>query len=147
MNQLLIRDASKEDIPLIVQIEKKSFSTPWSEFSFVEEIHKSNSKLRVAALNGIVIGYICIEQTLDEAHILNLAVHPEYRRMGIASAMVGHAIDDLKIRACRYIYLEVRASNYGAHRLYARFGFKTIGMRKGYYIGPAEDAEVMMLEI
>lgn len=147
MNQLHIRDACGRDIASIARIEEMSFSAPWSEYSFIEEMLKPHTMLRVAVLNNDVIAYICISQVLDEAHILNLAVHPEYRKRGIAAALVGHILDELKVRACRFIYLEVRASNYGARKLYSEFGFKTTGIRKKYYVYPDEDAVVMMLEI
>ncbi|GAB4411134.1 MAG: ribosomal protein S18-alanine N-acetyltransferase [Thermodesulfovibrionales bacterium] len=147
MRQILIRDMLPQDIGSVIQIERMSFSTPWSETSFFTEIYKPYSIARVALLDDTVVGYICIEHIMEEAHILNLAVHPDYRRMGIATTLIRNIIDELKARSCRYIYLEVRDSNYIAKRLYGGLGFKVEGIRKGYYTSPKEDAVVMMLEV
>lgn len=147
MRQVLIREMWEQDIPSIGLIERMSFSTPWSEYSFLAEIHKPNSIAKAAVLDNIIIGYICIEQVLDEAHILNLAVHPEYRNMGIATMLVSHIMEELRIKECRFIYLEVRASNHIAQMLYKSFGFRVTGTRKKYYIFPDEDAVIMTLEI
>lgn len=147
MRQVLIREMREQDIPSIGLIERMSFSTPWSEYSFLAEIHKPNSIAKASVLDNIIIGYICIEQVLDEAHILNLAVHPEYRNMGIAAMLVSHIMEELRIKECRFIYLEVRASNHIAQMLYKSFGFRVTGTRKKYYIFPDEDAVIMTLEI
>lgn len=147
MRQVLIREMQEQDIPSVCLIERMSFSTPWSEYSFLAEIHKPNSIAKAAVLDNIIIGYICIEQVLDEAHILNLAVHPEYRNMGIATMLVSHIMEELRIKECRFIYLEVRASNHIAQMLYKSFGFSVTGTRKKYYIFPDEDAVIMTLEI
>ena len=136
-----------EDIASVVAIEKTAFSLPWSETSFVKEIYKPRSIPKVAALDDTVVGYICIDYVVDEGHILNLAVHPDHRKSSIATALVEDAIEELKMKACRFIYLEVRASNYTATRLYKSFGFSVIGNRRNYYIAPVEDAVIMMLEI
>jgi ribosomal-protein-alanine N-acetyltransferase len=137
----------EEDIPSVVTIEKMSFSLPWSEISFTKELYKPRSIPKVAVLNDIVVGYMCIDYVMDEGHILNLAVHPDYRKMGIAASLVEEAIEELKLKACRFIYLEVRASNYAAKKLYKSFGFSVVGNRKNYYVAPVEDAVIMMLEI
>lgn len=147
MRQVLIREMQEQDIPSVCLIERMSFSTPWSEYSFLAEIHKPNSIAKAAVLDNIIIGYICIEQVLDEAHILNLAVHPEYRKMGIAAMLVSHIMEELRLKECRFIYLEVRASNHIAQMLYKSFGFSVTGTRKKYYIFPDEDAVIMTLEI
>lgn len=137
----------EEDIPSVITIEKMSFSLPWSEISFTKELYKPRSIPKVAVLNDIVVGYMCIDYVMDEGHILNLAVHPDYRKMGIAASLVEEAIEELKLKACRFIYLEVRASNYAAKKLYKSFGFSVVGNRKNYYVAPVEDAVIMMLEI
>ncbi|MGD0884456.1 MAG: ribosomal protein S18-alanine N-acetyltransferase [Thermodesulfovibrionales bacterium] len=147
MKKIVIRDMDEQDIPSVVQIERQSFSTPWSASSFLNEIHKSRSIARVAILDGTVIAYICAEQVMDEGHILNLAVHADYRRMRIAVCLVENVIDALKLAKCRFLYLEVRASNLIAQGLYKSLSFKIIGIRKTYYLAPEEDAVIMMLEI
>lgn len=132
------------DIPEVLNIERASFTTPWSEASFFSEIQSKNSIAKIAELNGVVVAYICIKHIEDECHILNLAVHPDYRRCGIAKALLSNIIQELSEEECKFFYLEVRASNYAARRLYEKFGFKTVGIRKRYYINPTEDAVIMM---
>lgn len=147
MEQIFIRSMKEEDVPSVVAIERTSFSLPWSETSFLKEIRKDRSIARVAVVDGTVAGYICAESVMDEGHILNLGVHTAYRRRGIAASLVKHVIEELKSRGCRFLYLEVRASNSAARRLYAGFGFAIVGIRKNYYLAPNEDGVIMMLEI
>lgn len=148
----IIRQMYELDVPCIVEIERMSFSTPWSETSFYNEIYNPRSTAKVAVIEEAcsmqrVVGYICANQVADEGHILNLAVHPDFRKKGIANALVKNILEDLKGNACRFLYLEVRTSNHAAKKLYEGFGFKVIGTRKGYYNEPIEDAVIMMLEI
>ncbi len=147
MKEILIRSMNEEDVPSVVAIEKTSFSLPWSETSFLNELHKQHAISRVAVFNDTVVGYICAESVMDEGHILNLGIHPQHRKRGIATALVENILEDLKVRACRFLYLEVRASNFAAKRLYRSFGFVLVGTRKNYYVAPNEDAVIMMLEI
>lgn len=144
---MLIRDMKEGDVSAVARIEKMSFSLAWSETSFFNETHKPRALPKVAVLNGSVVGYVCSDYVGDECHILNLAVHPDYRKQGIATALVEHILEQLKLHACRFLYLEVRASNYAARKLYQGFGFKIVGTRKNYYVAPVEDAVIMMLEI
>ncbi|MDI6800482.1 MAG: ribosomal protein S18-alanine N-acetyltransferase [Thermodesulfovibrionales bacterium] len=136
-----------DDVSEVVKIERLSFSTPWSETSFYSEIYSDHSITRIAETNGTIAGYICVKRMADECHLLNLAVRPDYRNQGIATTLLNNVIQELNKWGCRALFLEVRASNYAAMRLYAGFGFKTIGVRKNYYLYPAEDAVVMMLEL
>lgn len=136
-----------EHVREVLAIERYSFSTPWSEPSFYIELHSPAARLYAALDEGAVAGYICTRQVLDEGHIQNLAVHPDMRGRGIAKAIVGKAVEEFGANGCKHIYLEVRASNLAAIRLYEGFGFKPAGTRKGYYIAPLEDALIMQLEL
>jgi ribosomal-protein-alanine N-acetyltransferase len=131
------------DIAEVLKIENMSFSTPWSEASFLNEIYKPYSLSKVAVIGDKIIGYICANRVIDECHILNLAVHPYFRRQGIAKTLVKEVQNELKENKCTYIYLEVRTSNSGARKFYEHLGFRVIGMRKNYYIMPMEDAVIM----
>lgn len=143
----LVLDAMDiNDLPEVVTIERASFTTPWSETSFFNEIKNPLSISRVARKGGSVIGYICAKRIMDEGHILTLAVSPEFRRLGIASALVEEIVKCLGQDDCRHIFLEVRASNKEAKRIYERFNFKLIGTRKNYYVSPVEDAVIMALK-
>lgn len=136
-----------EDVPEVVAIENASFNLPWSEASFFNQIHNPRSVSRVARIDKRIIGYICASRIIDEGHILDLAMHPEFRKCGIASALIKHIIEHLRENDCRFIFLEVRASNETAKKMYERFNFEVIGIRKNYYVLPVEDAVVMVLKI
>ncbi|MCL5063144.1 MAG: ribosomal protein S18-alanine N-acetyltransferase [Nitrospiraceae bacterium] len=147
MNTVYIREMYSDDIPDVVKIERLSFTTPWSETSFQSEIYSKHSITRVAELSGVIVGYVCVKHIADECHLLDLAVHPDYRKCGIATMLLDNVMQGLRIEGCRFFYLEVRASNYAARKLYEKFGFNMVGTRKGYYANPTEDAVIMMLEL
>ena len=147
MTGLIIEDLRPEEIPDVLAIERDSFSTPWSEILFMNEIHKPQSLPKAARCRGKLVGYICANYVLDEGHILNVTVHPEYRRQGVAEALVRHVTALLAERGCRVIFLEVRTSNNAAKAMYERAGFSVIGARKNYYTHPAEDALAMCLKL
>ena len=147
LSDMIINEMKVEDLPEIVAIETASFETPWSETLFYNEIFKAIGVSRVARINGRVAGYLCANMIIDEGHILNLAVHPDYRGRGIASRLLKHMIDDMRDSNCRSIFLEVRTSNENALKMYAKFGFTHLGTRKAYYVSPVEDAVVMVLRL
>ena len=149
MEGIIIREMSHADLPEVHGIEKECFSAPWSINAFRYELEHRLTILRVAVLNGQIVGYVCIRTILDETHILNLAVRPEFRRRGIGSLLLREAPLELKhsgTESCS-LTLEVRASNIAAIRLYEKFGFKVTGKRRGYYHMPDEDAVIMGLQI
>ncbi len=145
-DDIVLADMTEADIPAVLEIERASFTTPWSEISFFNELKKPRSLMKVAKKDGRVVGYICGSRIIDEGHILDVAVHPEYRRLGIASSLVSLMIERLR-EECRFIYLEVRASNVNAKKMYEKFGFEVIGTRKDYYVSPVEDAVIMVLKL
>jgi len=147
LSEIVIDDMKVEDLPEIVGIENASFKTPWSETLFYNEICKTVAVSRVARIDGKVVGYLCANVILDEGHILNLAVHPEFRRCGIASSLIKEIIDIMRDRDCRSVFLEVRISNEQARIMYEKFGFTLLGTRKNYYISPVEDAVIMVLRL
>ena len=136
-----------EDLPEMLAIETASFKTPWTEPLFYNEISKNIALSRVAKINNKIAGYLCANLIIDEGHILNLAVHPEYRGQGVASFMIGEMVEIMKDNSCRSVFLEVRASNEGARTIYEKFGFTLLSTRKDYYISPVEDAVVMVLRL
>lgn len=137
----------ESDIPSIMDIERSAFTTPWSDISFLSEIYKKNGICKTALCGGQIIGYICANYVLHEAHILNLAVHQDWRRRGIGSILLRETLGDLKGKGCVFVYLEVRASNTGAQDFYRQFGFAIESRRKKYYDHPDEDALLMMLRM
>jgi [ribosomal protein S18]-alanine N-acetyltransferase len=144
MSKLIIRDMQEDDISAILEIEEISFTTPWSEQDFLNELYKKDVLLKVAVFEGNIIGYLCVNHHLHESHILNLAVHPDFRRRGIASILMEEAIRELEKMDCVFMYLKVRVSNTGAQRFYELLGFKVESISKKYYGNPDEDALLMM---
>jgi ribosomal-protein-alanine N-acetyltransferase len=136
-----------EDVKEIIDIELKSFSTPWSSASFYSEISNRYSINKVVTVDGRICGYICVRCFEDECHLLNLAVHPDFRRRGIATLLLKTVLSLLKEKGCRFIFLEVRTSNTIAQKMYEKLGFSHIGIRKRYYINPSEDAIIMAKEL
>ena len=117
----------------------------WTMESLRSQLDKADSRCTVAAEDDTVIGYLAFEQVLDEGSIVEVAVHPDYRRRGIAKALITSAINSAE--GLHTVFLEVRESNVPAVRLYESFGFERIGVRKGYYQKPKEDAVIMNLLI
>lgn len=134
----------EDDIPAILEIEKVSFTTPWSKQDFLNEMYKKDVLSKVAVFEGSIIGYICVNYDAHECNILNLAVHPDFRRQGVATIMMEEAIGELKKRGCVFMFLKVRVLDTGAQRFYELLGFKVEGIRKKYYDNPDEDAQMMM---
>jgi ribosomal-protein-alanine N-acetyltransferase len=134
----------EDDIPAVLGIEEISFATPWSEQDFLNELYRKNTLLRTALFEGNIIGYICVTFRAYESHILNLAVHPDFRRRGVATILMDNAVGELKKRGCMFVYLKVRLSNAGAQKFYELLGFQVEGIRKKYYDDPVEDALMMM---
>ena len=144
MDKLTIRDMQEDDLSEILAIEQTSFSTPYPKEYFFNELYKKHSLSKVALFDGHVIGYICADYHHHEAQILNLAIHPDFRRRGAATILMTHVMRTLKKKGCVFLYLVVRASTTGAQKFYERLGFKVEAVRKKYYSDPDEDALQMI---
>ncbi len=144
MVKLTIRDMQEDDLPAVLAIEQISFSTPFSKEYFFNELYKKHALSKVAVFGETLIGYLCADYEHHEAQILNLAVHPDFRRRGAATRLMTQAMRELKKKGCVFLYLIVRVSNTGARKFYERFGFKVENIRKKYYSDPDEDALQMM---
>jgi ribosomal-protein-alanine N-acetyltransferase len=142
--EVIIRPMTEDDIDEVMEIEKLSFATPWSREAFVGEVTKNScARYIVAEVDKKVVGYAGFWVVLDEGHITNIAVHPEYRGKGIGSRLMEGLIDLAKKNGITSMTLEVRESNLVAQNLYKKFGFKVLGRREGYYQDNNEDAIVM----
>lgn len=137
----------EEDIPKAAEIERLSFSTPWSETLFFNELKNPRCVALAARKERLLVGYACGGLIIDEGHIHNLAVSPDFRGKGIAAALVKELVSLLGEQGARFIFLEVRDSNEAAKSLYRAFGFEVIGTRKDYYVSPVEHAVVMRLRL
>jgi ribosomal-protein-alanine N-acetyltransferase len=134
---VIIEHLKEEDIPYIVDLEKLSFTVPKEESVFKSD----KNKYYVARENRKLIGYIGVEKISGETHIINVAVHPEYRRRGTAKKLIESVLND-----CDVFFLEVRVSNIPAIKLYEKYGFKKVGTRRKYYTDNDEDAYIMKRE-
>ena len=135
-----------EHVPQVVQLEKICFADPWSEMSIAHELESIWSYWLVAMDGETVAGYIGSQSSIDESDIMNVAVHPDYRRQGVAENLINNLIMDLKARGSRALMLEVRASNAPAIALYEKLGFSQVGCRRNYYRNPKEDALILRKE-
>jgi [ribosomal protein S18]-alanine N-acetyltransferase len=132
------------DLDQVSDIERASFPTPWTRAAFCYEIEQ-NKVARCTVLRGRrgVVGYLCLWEIGHEIHITNLAVHPEWRRRGVARRLLAAALAGGVARGVTLAFLEVRPSNTRALALYESLGFQVIGRRNGYYFDTGEDALVM----
>lgn len=119
----------------------------WSEKLIKNDIFNEKSHYYVCFVNDSLVGYINASVILDEAELNRVAVHPEYRRLGIARALIKRLIDDLNRRNCNLLMLEVRRNNIEAISLYESLNFKKDGLRKNYYQNPLDDAVLMSLNL
>lgn len=134
---------SEADLDAVLEIEEASFPRPWSRAHFIAELESPHSFPFVAFNeSGRIVGYICMMQILDEGHVLDVAVHPEWKGKGIGRFLVQRGLQECRLRGAEFVSLEVRASNSGAIALYQQLGFKQVGVRKRYYEN-GEDAIMM----
>jgi ribosomal-protein-alanine N-acetyltransferase len=132
----------------VFEVEKSSFSIPWTYESLRDEIKKNSNAHYFAAVDGSnkVLGYCGLWHIVNEGHITNVAVAPEYRRKGIGAKLVQKLIGLAHEKKMIGLTLEVRVNNAAAQGLYFKHGFKVEGIRKGYYSDTKEDAVIMWLE-
>ncbi len=133
-----------EDLNQIMIIEHESFTVPWSKEAYYNELTKNEFALyTVAVIEGQVVGFCGMWLVIDEGHITNIAVLPQYRGLKLGESLLRIAIETAKERGAEGMTLEVRVSNKIAQSLYRKFGFQAGGIRKGYYSDNHEDALVM----
>ena len=140
MDSFEIRPMTARDTAEIADIETKCFSSPWKYEDLLYHSNNGNSHFLTAVSGNKTAGYIGVTETAGEAYIMNIAVLPEFRRQGIARALLNKAIEGARERNCEFITLEVRESNLPAISLYESSGFVKGGKRKNFYSAPAEDA-------
>lgn len=134
--------AQKENIADIAAIEAACFSTPWNPLTLEAELENDCSHIFTAVENGRAVGYVLLYIVAGEADIVRVAVLPEYRRQGVARALLTRAFE--KIEGA--VFLDVRESNIPAIELYKSLGFEDTGVRKNYYSNPTENAVLMKRE-
>lgn len=144
---MLVRGVKREDLDQINEVEKICFSLPWSREAYERELENKLACYLCAEDNGVIVGFMGMWRILDECHITNIAVLPEYRQRGAATQMINKMIEICKCSEITQMTLEVRESNIPAINLYKKFGFAEAGKRPRYYQAPIEDAIIMWKKI
>ena len=143
----IIRSMTAEDAAQVASLEAEIFSQPWSENAFLDSLRLPDTIFLVAEESDAIQGYVGMYLAVDEGEITNVAVDPACRRQGIGEQLITemkkHAADHKIAR----IVLEVRVSNEGALRLYEKQGFSSVGIRRGFYEFPKEDARIMVCDL
>jgi len=143
MNEITICPMTVDDLDQILAIERASFPTPWLRQHFLDELYSPHA-FPMSAFDGEgrLVGFICPMLLLDEGHIMDVAVDPGCRGMGVGRLLVQQVLDDCRYRGASFVSLEVRVSNITAISLYKGMGFVEAGLRKRYY-KDGEDALMM----
>jgi len=134
---------TSSDVHEVARIETTAFSTPWSEGTFRSLLDRSGVELWVAEWGDQLAAYAILWRVRDEGELANIAVRTDLRGRGIGSGLLTRMLEVAQDSGVRSLYLEVRESNELAREMYARRGFHEIGVRRGYYEGPREDARVL----
>ena len=143
---MMITMMTASHVPQIAELEKLCFNDPWSENSIASELDNRLSCWLVALDDDKVIGYVGSQTVLGETDMMNIAIHPDHRKRGIATELIERLIQALKERDSHSLMLEVRASNEPAKSLYTKLGFELVGVRRNYYRNPKEDALILRKE-
>lgn len=143
MVKLTVEPMTENHISALSEIERDCFSKPWSENALKAELSNETSFFFVAEKNETVCGYIGSHIVLDECYIANVAVLPDFRKSGVASALIEALLEKATEKDCLFVSLEVRKSNSAAISLYNKFGFSLCGERKNFYSEPTENAYIM----
>lgn len=137
----------ENDLEQVAAIEWEAFSQPWTKQGFLDAINNENTLYLVAEENHSVLGYLGLWQSFEEADITNVAVRADCRRKGVAHCLLEETKRLAAERGITTLTLEVRVSNEPAIRLYEKCGFRSLGVRPGFYEKPREDAMIMMAAI
>lgn len=145
--EIVFREMTLPDIEQVYQIECASFTQPWSVESLVGEVVENDVAYYVVAeCEGRIVGYAGEWVMYDESHMTNIAVIPEFRRMGVATRLILTLMRGAKRRGAKRMTLEVREFNFGAQALYASLDFAKVGIRKKYYSDTGENAFILWNE-
>lgn len=144
---ITIKRMQKTDVDAVIAIEEKVYGDHhWSKESFLDELSNELARYYCVFNEDKLIAYCGCWQILEEVHVTNIAVSPEFRKCHIGETLLMKIIDDCYKNMAKYITLEVRIGNLPAISLYKKYGFKSLGVRKGYYQDNNEDALIMWTE-
>ncbi|MFC1662223.1 ribosomal protein S18-alanine N-acetyltransferase [Gemmatimonadota bacterium] len=140
-----IRPATDADVDAVAAIEAEAFSNPWQPQTFRSLVSQGRALILVAEIPGEgVVGYAVLWWVLEQGELANLAVRRPYQGRRIGSALLDRMLSEAVTRGVETVFLEVRMSNQRAYDLYLSRGFTQVGLRRGYYRNPKEDARVLV---
>lgn len=139
-----VRRMRLADVDSVISIESETFSSPWQRETFSSLLDRPTVELLVLESAAVgVIGYAVLWCVLEQGELANVALSSSWRGRGLGRYFIGRVLDVARERGVSEIFLEVRASNERASEIYRRFGFTEVGLRRGYYDAPKEDARIM----
>lgn len=142
-----VRAMVLEDVPRVYEIEVASFKTPWTVDAFEKEITTNQLAIyHVITVDYCIVGFAGMWAVIDELHITNIAIAPDYRGKGLSNLLMQALFDYAQTNQFASMTLEVRTTNAVAIGLYEKYNFVTLGVRKGYYLDTGEDALIMWKE-
>ena len=143
-----IRFAERRDVNELLKLEVAQFSEPWTRGMLLDEIENVETRRYTVAVEAeVIVGYLGLMFVLDEVHVNTIATLPAHEGRGIASALLEDGLENSRSRSIKRATLEVATSNTRAQALYFRFGFKPVGVRRGYYERTNEDALILWADL
>jgi ribosomal-protein-alanine N-acetyltransferase len=145
MEGLTVVPMAGRHLDALAGLERLCFSEPWTRAGLAAELGSSTAVFAAAEISGETAGYAGMHRVLDECYMDNVAVFPQFRRRGVARALMEYLVARAREKNARFLTLEVRASNAAAIALYETLGFREAGRRRDFYRAPTEDALLMTL--
>jgi ribosomal-protein-alanine N-acetyltransferase len=145
--EIVIEQMTLDNLSAVIEIEKMCFPDPWPYSSFLMDLENEDTITIVARISRKVTGFGICQVIVDEMHLMNIAVHPDFRRKKVGHKLIEHLFYIGEQYGCNVMYLDVRKSNSGAISFYNRYGFEVLYERKGYYRKPPESALVMVVNL
>ncbi|MEH7085120.1 ribosomal protein S18-alanine N-acetyltransferase [Neobacillus drentensis] len=148
VDSFVFRNMREEDIDQILEVEHASFTTPWSRDAFYNELHNNRFAVYIVLEeNNKILGYCGAWIVIDEAHVTNVAILPEFRGRKLGEAILRKMMSVAREMGAKSMTLEVRVTNHVAQSLYRKLGFQNGGIRKNYYSDNQEDGLVMWVNL
>jgi [ribosomal protein S18]-alanine N-acetyltransferase len=148
VDSFVFRKMKEEDIDQILEVEHASFTTPWSREAFYNELHNNRFAFYIVLEeNEKILGYCGAWIVIDEAHVTNIAILPEFRGRKLGEALLQKMMSMAREMGAKSMTLEVRVTNHVAQSLYRKLGFQDGGIRKNYYSDNQEDGLVMWVNL
>ena len=144
---MTIKRTEVADAGIIYALERECFSDPWAHSIIEREIMDMHVSSFIVYENDVAVGYTFLRHIINEGHIENIAVHPDFRGRGFAGVLMEAVIKEAKAKEMIGLTLEVRQGNRAAMALYHKYRFYVSGYRRGYYTDPTEDAVIMYKDL